>query len=257
MQPKTLGLGVLIIAALGLFWEMMVDLLNVAPFLLPPPSAILSEFVDRPGLYLGQSLSTLYSAVVGFAVATVAGVAIGTMIVYSWILRGLLYPVILVLQVVPKVALAPLFIIWVGYGMTSRVLIVAMISFFPIVMNTVVGLSSVERDLLDLVKMLKGSKVQQFIKVAFPHAMPVIFSGLKVAVTLAVIGEVVAEFISGNEGLGYLILVANSELNVAMAFAALLLLTFIGYALFGAMELLEKLFIPWNDEEDERAAAVA
>src|SRR3546814_6698610 len=112
--------------------------------------------------------------------------------------------------------------------MTSRVLIVAMISFFPIVMNTVVGLSSVERDLLDLVKMLKGSKVQQFIKVAFPHAMPVIFSGLKVAVTLAVIGEVVAEFISGNEGIGYLILVANYELNVAMAFAALLLLTFIG-----------------------------
>ena len=128
-------------------------------------------------------------------------------------------------------------------------LMVGLISFFPVVISTVTGLSSVERDLLDLVRMLKGSRLQEFVKIAFPHAMPFIFSGLKVAVTLAVIGEIVAEFISGNTGLGYLILVANSDLNVAMSFTAIILLTVMGFVLYGAVALLEKIVAPWNERE--------
>jgi NitT/TauT family transport system permease protein len=256
MQPRTLALGIAILAVLAVIWEVLVRVLNVAPFLLPPPSAIAHELASRLPLYLQQSWATLWASILGFLVAAVAGILLGTMIVYSWVLRGILYPVILVLQVVPKVALAPLFIVWVGYGIHSRILVAAVIAFFPIVMNTVVGLSSVERELLDLVRMLRGSRGQEFAKVAFPHAMPFIFSGLKVAVTFAVIGEIVAEFISGNEGLGYLILVANSEMNVAMSFAAIILLSIMGLALFGAMELLERLCVPWSAEDAEQALAV-
>jgi NitT/TauT family transport system permease protein len=255
MQPRILAIGVLILGVFAVVWEVLVDALNVAPFLLPPPSAIMQELASRFPLYLQQSGATLLASVLGFLVAAIAGVVLGTMIVYSWVLRGVLYPVILVLQVVPKVALAPLFIVWIGYGLHSRVLVAAVIAFFPVVMNTVVGLSSVERELLDLVRMLRGSRMQQFVKIAFPHAMPFIFSGLKVAVTFAVIGEIVAEFISGNEGLGYLILVANSEMNVAMSFAALILLSVMGLALFGIMELLERICVSWNREEADQAFA--
>ncbi len=251
MQPRTLALGLVIMVGLALVWEAVVRTLEIAPFLLPPPSAIVAEFAKRPELYMNHALSTLWGASLGFLVAAAAGIVIGTMIVYSWVLRGLLYPVILVLQTVPKVALAPLFIIWVGYGLPSRVVVAAVISFFPVVMSTITGLSSVERDLLDLVRMLKGDRIQQFVKVAFPHAMPFIFSGLKVAVTFAVIGEIVAEFISGNTGLGYVIMVANSEMNVAMSFAALIVLSVMGLVLFGLMELLERVVVPWGAEESE------
>jgi NitT/TauT family transport system permease protein len=255
MQPKTLGLGLIILLVLSLLWELAVRMFDIAPLLLPPPSAILHELQSRPMLYVGHSGATLWGAALGFTAAAIAGVAIGTMIVYSWVMRGLLYPVILVLQTVPKVALAPLFIIWVGYGIQSRVMVAAMIAFFPVVMSTIAGLSSVERDLLDLVRMLKGNRWQQFMKVAFPHAMPFIFSGLKVAVTFAVIGEIVAEFIAGNTGLGYVIMVANSEMNVAMSFAALFLLSVMGLGLFGLMEIAERLLVPWGAEENEIALA--
>jgi NitT/TauT family transport system permease protein len=246
-----LAVGVFVIAVLAGIWELTVHLLHITPFLLPPPSAIGRELAERMPIYLQQSGATLWSAMLGFAAASVAGVIFGTLIVYSWVLRGILYPLILVLQVVPKVALAPLIVVWAGYGLQSRTLVVALVAFFPVVMSTVTGLSSVESDLLDLVRILRGSRMQQFVKIAFPHAMPFIFSGLKVAVTLAVIGEIVAEFISGNTGLGYLILVANSDLNVAMSFAAIVLLSAMGFILFILIEALERLCVPWNTDSTD------
>lgn len=253
MQPRSLAVGLVILLGLGVVWEIAVRVFDVPPFLLPAPSAILAELASRPELYAEHAVATLTASILGFLAAAAVGILIGMMIVYSWLLRAVLYPVILVLQVVPKVAIAPLVIVWVGYGAPSRILVAAVISFFPIVMNTVVGLSSVERELLDLVRMLRGNRLQEFVKIAFPHAMPFIFSGLKIAVTFSVIGAIVAEFISANQGLGYLILVANSELNVAMAFASLIVLSVMGLALFGAMELLERICVPWGVEEDEGA----
>jgi NitT/TauT family transport system permease protein len=251
MQPKLLALGLVILLAVAGVWELAVRLLHISPFLLPPPSAIAEELIVRTPIYLQQGWVTLGTSVLGFLVASIAGAILGSLIVYSWVMRGIFYPLILVLQVVPKVALAPLLVVWTGYGLQSRMLVVALIAFFPVVISTVTGLSSVERDLLDLVRMLGGNRLQEFIKIAFPHAMPFIFSGLKVAVTLAVIGEIVAEFVSGNTGLGYLILVANSDLNVAMSFAAIVLLSVMGFALFAAVELLEKIVIPWNAGQEE------
>ncbi len=254
MHPRLLILGIGIIGLIGILWQVAVDALHIPTFLLPPPSAVLAELFDRAPLYLDQTASTLAATVLGFGIAAIAGIFVGSAIAYSWLLRGLLYPPILVLQVVPKVALAPLVVVWVGFGLPSRVLMAAVISFFPIVVNTIVGLGSVEPELLDLVRGLRGSRLQEFTKIAFPHAMPFIFSGLKVAATLAVIGAVVAEFIGGNQGLGYLILVGNSDLNVSMAFGALVVLSVMGLALFGAIDLLERICVPWADERDENVA---
>lgn len=166
-------------------------------------------------------------------------------------LRSILYPIIVVLQTAPKIAIAPLLIIWLGFGALPQIVMVILVCFFPVVMSTVTGLSSVEKDLLDLVRILKGGRVKQFVKIAFPQALPFIFSGLKVAATLAVIGQIVAEFVAGDAGLGHVIMVANSELNVAMSFAALILLCAMGLALFGLMELIERLTIPWSIEDSQ------
>ncbi len=251
METRTIGLGLAILAALGVVWEFLVRSLDIASFLLPPPSAVYSEIVSRPGLYWDNFLVTLSGVIAGFSIAAVAGVLMGIMLVYSRFLRAALYPIIVVAQTAPKIAIAPLLIIWLGYGMAPKLVMVVSVSFFPIVMSTVAGLSAVEKDLLDLVRMLRGGAIQQFVKVAFPQAMPFIFSGLKVAVTLAVIGEIVAEFVAGDSGLGVAIVVANSELNVAMSFASLLLLCAMGLGLFGLMELIERLVVPWSVEDSE------
>jgi NitT/TauT family transport system permease protein len=251
METRTIGFGIAILAAIGLIWEIVVRTLNVASFLLPPPSAVLEEIFSRPEIYWSNFLVTLGGTVAGFLIAAVAGVFMGILLVYSKGLRAILYPIIVVLQTAPKIAIAPLLIVWLGYGLLPKLVMVVSVCFFPVVMSTVAGLSSVEKDLLDLVRMLRGGAVQQFVKVAFPQAMPFIFSGLKVAATLAVIGEIVAEFVSGNTGLGNVIVVANSELNIAMSFAALLLLCAMGLGLFGLMELLERVLVPWSVEDSE------
>ncbi|GAA4335977.1 ABC transporter permease [Pigmentiphaga soli] len=256
IETRALGIGLLTLAVLAVLWEILVRLLHVQPFLLPPPSAVWQEFASRPGIYWDNFLVSLSGTVIGFAVAAAAGVLIGTTVVYSPRLRAVLYPVIVVLQAAPKIAIAPLLIVWLGYGSLPQIVMVALVSFFPVVMSTVAGLSSVEADLLDLVRMLRGGRVKQFLKVAFPQALPFIFSGLKVAATLAVIGQVVAEFVSSNAGLGHAIMMANSELNVAMAFVSLILLCAMGLALFSLVELAERFLIPWNVEESERLFAV-
>lgn len=248
--------GLFTLAAMALLWELAVKILNIQPFLLPSPSAVWQEFISRPLIYWYNFRVSLFGTIVGFAIAAVSGVLIGTIIVYSARLRAVVYPIIVVLQALPKIAFAPLLIIWLGYGSTPQIVMVVLISFFPVVMSTVAGLSSVEPDLIDLVRMLRGGRFKQFIKVAFPHALPFIFSGLKVAATLAVIGQVVAEFVSSKAGLGHVIIVANSELNVAMSFVALVLLCIMGLTLFLSMEVLERIVVPWNREEAERAFSV-
>ena len=240
---------------MGLAWEAIVRALHIASFLLPPPSAVLAEILARPAIYWSNFLVTLGGTVAGFAIAGVTGVLMGIVLVYSKGLRAVLYPVIVIAQTAPKIAIAPLLIVWLGYGLLPKLVMVVAVAFFPVVMSTLAGLSSVEKDLLDLVRMLRGGTIQQFVKVAFPQAMPFIFSGLKVAVTLAVIGEIVAEFVAGNTGLGNVIVVANSELNVAMSFAALLLLCAMGLGLFGLMGLVERLTVPWSIEDSEELFA--
>lgn len=239
------------IAVLVALWEGVVRAFNIPYFLVPAPTAIWAEFWDRPQLYLYHTWITLYETAIGFFLAVVLGIGAAIAIVYSRVLQTIVYPVILVLQIVPKVAVAPLLLIWLGYGLQSKATIALLIAFFPIVVDTATGLRAVDPELLELVKVLKGNRWQEFVKIRFPYSLPFIFSGLKVAVTLAVIGAIIGEFVGGNEGLGYLIVVANAQLQTAMSFASFILLSLMGLLLFGLVVLVERLVVPWGVTEAE------
>jgi NitT/TauT family transport system permease protein len=243
------------VAVVMVLWEVLVRIAGIPVFVLPGPSQVLGEAASRYQLYLYHSWVTLYETLAGFFLAAVVGVAMAIGIVYSRFLRDATYPLIVVLQIVPKVAIAPLLLIWVGYGVTSKVLLALLVAFFPIVVNMVTGLWAVEAELLELCRILHSGRWREFYKVRLPNALPYLFSGLKVASTLAVIGAVIGEFVGGNEGLGYLIIIANTELRAQMAFASLAGLSILGLALFGALALAERLLMPWEKRSDALAAA--
>ena len=251
IRGRDVSVTLVTLAVLCILWELIVRVFRVPLFLLPPPSMVADELVQRSSLYLTHSWVTLYETLLGFLLATVLGIVAGILIVYSRWLQSVLYPIVVVLQIVPKVAIAPLLLIWLGYGLQSKVMVALLVAFFPIVVTTVTGLRAVEQDLLDLVRVLKGGRWQEFAKVRFPSALPFIFSGLKVAITLAVIGAIIGEFVGSNQGLGYLVLIANSEMRTQMSFAALLLLSALGLGLFGVIVLLERLLVPWGVTEEE------
>ena len=227
-------------------WYAVTSWFSVPGWLLPSPQAVMAAAYEHRALLPKHTTVTLVETLLGLAVSLVVGVPLAIVIVWSPFLRRTVYPLLLGLQSVPKVALAPLFLIWVGYGMPSKVLIAASIAFFPIVVDTVTGLAIVERDLLDMVKVLRASTLQTFLKIRIPSAMPYFFSGTKVAVTLAVIGAVVGEFVGSDEGLGYLILVSGSQLNTAMVFVSLVLLSVMGAVLFEMVEALQRIACPWS-----------
>ena len=227
-------------------WHAIMAWFGVPGWLLPSPQAVIASAWEHRDLLPKHTSVTVIEILLGLAVSLLVGVPLAIIVVWSPFLRRTVYPLILGVQSVPKVALAPLFLIWVGYGMTSKVLIVASIAFFPIMVDTVTGLAIVERDLLDMVKVLRASTLQTFLKIRIPSAMPYFFSGTKVAVTLAVIGAVVGEFVGSDVGLGYLILVSSSQLNTAMVFACLVILSLMGAILFEIVEALQRITCPWS-----------
>ena len=238
-------------------WEILTRLSQIPGFILPAPSAIFVEAVTRYPLYLYNSWITFYEMVAGFLLAALIGVFLTVVIVYSRILRNIIYPQIVVLQIVPKVAIAPLLLIWAGYGITSKVLLALLIAFFPIVVNMVTGLVEIEEELLDLCRILQSGRWQEFFKVRLPNALPYLFSSLKVASTLAVIGAVIGEFVGGAEGLGHLIIIANTELRTSMAFVSLFCLSILGFLLYGLVVLAERMFMPWEKWQSAAQAAAA
>ena len=231
LNKTDISTTILSITATLVLWEVLTVVFNVPGFILPPPSAIFIEGVTRYHLYLYHSWITFYEMVAGFVLAAVVGVLLAVVIVYSRILRNMLYPQIVVLQIVPKVAIAPLLLIWAGYGITSKVLLALLVSFFPIVVNMVTGLVAIEEELLDLCRILQSGRWQEFSKVRLPNALPYLFSSLKVASTLSVIGAVIGEFVGGSEGLGHLIIIANTELRTWMSFVSLFSLSILGFLL--------------------------
>ena len=194
-----------------LLWEVSVRLLSVSEFLLPAPTVIFLTILEKFFPLMQNCLVTFRETIYGFLMGLVLGVISAIMIVYSRLLQNLLYPLILVAQIVPKVAIAPLLLIWVGYGEMSKVLIAFLVSWFPIIVTTVQGMRMVQPEMLDLVKSLQASDWQIFAKVRLPNALPHFFGGLKIAITLAVIGAIIGEFVGGNTGLGYLVMVATTR----------------------------------------------
>jgi NitT/TauT family transport system permease protein len=240
----------LTLIAFLIVWELACHLFNVPPYLLPKPSDIALRLYEKRGLYLGHSWVTFYETVLGFAFAVLGGCLAAAIIVVIPSLRDLIMPLLLIAQIIPKVAIAPILLIWFGYGLTPKVLIAFLVAFFPVVVNTAQGLASVEHELLELGQSLKASRWQTFWKFRVPTALPDLFSGMKIAITLAVIGAVIGEFVGGNRGLGYLIIIANQELDTPLAFAAIFILSLGGIFLFWLIELAERLVVPWNNSSD-------
>jgi NitT/TauT family transport system permease protein len=239
------GLPALAIAALLGGWEVACRAARIPVWLLPAPSAIVREtwkWADRIPMHAGV---TLYETLGGFALSVLVGVPIAVGIVYSPFLRRVLYPLIVVLNSVPKIALAPLFLIWIGHGLVTNIIVATIVAFLPMVVNTATGLESVEPDLLQLTQSLRAGPLQVFWKVRLPWALPHVFSGMKVAMSLAVIGAVVGEFVGSDKGLGYLIIVASSNLNTAVVFGVMAALSILGVGVFWVVVVSERLICPW------------
>jgi NitT/TauT family transport system permease protein len=240
------------IAAFGL-WEAAVRLLNIAPYLLPPPSTVVTELASRWPRVLDGALITTQEILAGYLLAIAISIPLALLIAYSRTFEGALYPLIVFLQIVPKIAIAPLFIIWFGFGFISKLLLVFLLSFFPIVVSSIAGFKSLDPDVMDLARSTGASEWLMFKKIRLPQALPNIFTGLKVGAALAATAAVVAEFVASNRGLGYLLLEYNGNLETAMVFAVVLVLSAIGLLVYYAVELLERLTIPWH--VSHRAAA--
>jgi NitT/TauT family transport system permease protein len=229
-----------------LLWEMVSRLKLVPPFLLPAPSAILASITEEPGLYLYHAGYTLQGTLIGFALAVVLGVLMAMAIVQFKFVEQTLYPLLVSLNSIPKVAVAPLFIVWMGTGLEPKIAIAAMIAIFAIVIDTVHGLRSVDPEMIDLGRSVRGSKMNIIWKIRFPHALPSVFAGMKVAISLALIGAIVGEFVAAKRGLGYMILMAQGQFDVVRMFAALVVLSAAGMLLFYLVGQAERLLVPWR-----------
>ena len=226
-------------------WHLYVLEFKVSIAVLPTPAQVLEALIGHRDLLLSEGWVTLKECVYGFALAFALGVPIAVAVANSRMLNQMFYPLLIATQSVPKVALAPIVLVWLGTGLESKLAIAWMVAFFPIVVDTATGLRATPHDLLELAQSLRASRLQVFMKVQFPAALPFVLSGAKVAVTLAVIGAVIGEFVGSTEGLGNLLLVANSQVDTPLAFAALVALALLGIALYGAVALLEFALAPW------------
>lgn len=235
------GLLLIVIA-----WEAYVQLANVSKIVLPSPSDILIVSWQRSDLLLRETLPTALESLYGFALAVLIGVPLAVCVSSSRILNLSLYPILIATQSVPKVAIAPIILVWFGLGMQSKLAIAFLVAFFPIVVDTATGLQATPPGLMELARSLRASRWQIFWKVQFPAALPFIFAGAKVAVTLAVIGAVIGEFVGSVNGLGNLLLSANSQLNGPLAWAALVWLSVLGVVLFLAVAGAERILMPWT-----------
>jgi NitT/TauT family transport system permease protein len=248
------GQTLLGIAALIGLWELACWFFSVPSWLLPAPSRVAVETWEIAGILPQHFLATLAAVLGGFFLAILVGVPLAIAVVYSPLLRRLIYPPILMLQSVPKVAIAPVLLIWVGYGLQSAIVVAATVAFFPIVISTAAGLESIDEELLELTRSLDASRLKVFLKVRMLWAMPFIFSGLKVAITLAVIGAIVAEFIGADKGLGYLIVANSGALKTSVVFGILVLLSALGIVAFYAVGLAERILCPWYVRTDDKPA---
>ena len=218
----------------------------VKPFILPSPADTWAALTDNVAYLMHNTWVTTYETLVGFVIAVVIGELVAVVMVYSSGVEKTLYPIVLVAQVVPKIAIAPLFVVWLGFGAAPKITVAVLMAFFPVVVSGLAGLRSVDPEILELTSTMGASKWKTFLKVRLPASLPQLLSGLKVAATLAVTGAVVGEFVGGNEGLGYVILQANGTVNTAMLFAALIIMSLLGILLFMVIQVSERFLIPWH-----------
>ena len=255
-SPRWHSLHILMVVV-GFFalWELCNALFKPAEYILPAPSTILRELVTAPLWYLDHALRTVGATLLGFALALFVGVLMAIGIVHSRLLENTFYTLLVALNSVPKIALAPLFVIWLGTGVESKVAISFLIAIFVIVVDTVLGLRSADPDAVDLIRSLRGSRFQTLVWLRMPNALPYLFSGMKVAISLALVGAIAGEFVASQSGLGHVILAAQGRFETTRVFAAIVLLGILGTILFYIVELIERWVCPWHVSHRSRRSA--
>lgn len=244
-RSRSLYPALVIVGSLAV-WEAGVALFRIPPYLLPAPSRLLLKIVAEWQRILLHSWMTLQVVLVGFLLAAVFSIVLAALLLRFRGLANALYPLLVSSQTIPKVAIAPLLVVWFGFGPTPKVLVAFLVCFFPIVIDTLTGLKSVPQEVIWLARSMGARGLDTFLKIRIPAALPNIFTGLKVASTLAVVGAVVGEFVGSDRGLGYLLIQANGTMDVQLAFSVLIVLSLMGVLLFAALDLLERACLPWH-----------
>lgn len=240
------ALTVIVLVAL---WGAAVQILHIRQYLVPAPSAVWDSATTHAGILRQSVLVTGKEVLEGFVLSAALGVPIGVALGESRVLQRVVYPLMVIAQIVPKVALGPLMIVWFGLGLTAKIVFIVLLSFFPIVVNTMVGIASASVDFRRLARSVGLGPLATLRKVTLPQALPSVFAGLKISITLAVIGAVVGEFITAQAGLGFLILTAQGQVDTPLLFAAIVVLTVMGLAFYAIVATIERLATPWQGDE--------
>jgi len=243
---KRAGAPLLATLAALVLWELIVRALEVPAILVPAPTQVLSELAAFPAWFALQTLYTLWITIAGFVLATVIGVAFAVLLVEFRPFERTVFPLFVALNSVPKVAVAPLFVIWFGTGDQPKIAIAFLLAIFAIVIDGVVGLRSVSPDILDLARVLRGGRLKVLWRIKLPCALPSLFAGLKVAMSLSIVGAIIGEFVSSQRGLGYVILAAQGNFDTPRVFAAIFLLAILGVVLIALLDVIERRVTPWK-----------
>ena len=242
--------SILVILGLLVLWQVAVSALGIKEYILPTPVAAIKALFNPNYQWTVNLLATLYAVLGAFVLSAVLGVLLAIVIVWNDLLLRTVMPVLILFNTLPKIALAPLFVVWMGYGIWPNIVIGTTIAFFPMVVNTAVGLASAEPEMLDLVRTLKAGKWQVLRKIRIPNAVPYIFVGLKLNATMSVIGALVGEFVASEKGLGSLIITSGVTMETAPIFASLILISTLGLVLYGLVVVVEQIVAPWANREE-------
>ncbi|TWG97284.1 NitT/TauT family transport system permease protein [Mesorhizobium sp. J18] len=240
MTPVLSGIGGI------LLWELVVQLRGIPPYLLPAPSLVFFEIVENWSRLMRQLGFTAFASLIGFVVALVLGIGLGALFTSSRIVERVVYPWLVIFHAIPKVVIAPLFLVWIGFGMKSETIFVVIFTIFPILVNTVTGLKAADPDLLQLARSMGATRAGALWKIRVPAALPTIMAGVKISATMAPVGAVIGEFVASNVGLGHLLIQAVGSLETPLAFAAVVVISVFGIAIWYLAELVERWLLPWH-----------
>ena len=253
------GLQAGVLLALILLWELGTRFFQVSPLILPPPSSVIVQTIAETPLILNNVGSTLIAIFVGFFAASIGGAVLGALMISSSVIEKTVFPLLILSQTIPKIAIAPLLLIWFGYGLKSKIVVSLLMAFFPVLIDTMVGLRSTPQELILLARSMGAGPFTQFRRFRLPYAMPFVFGGLRVAAVFAVTGTVVAEFVGGENGLVYLLSIAQAQYETPVVFGIIIILSVITMIMLALVEAVEQWTIPWyiatrGDEESFSAA---
>lgn len=250
LKDLVLQIGVVVLFFVA--WEIIVFVFDLPTYVIAPPSAIARVIIEKFDLLLYNAYVTTYEAVLGFFAGVTIGILLAIGIAYSKLVRTAIFPLVMAFNAIPKMTLAPIFVVWFGIGLISKVIMAMIITFFPVVVNTSTGLREIEPDMIDLARVNNASALQIFTKIRLPHSLPFMFDAFKICLPYALIGAIVGEFIGAMEGLGNLILVAFNIINLPLMFAAIAFVVIIAISMYAVVVFAERLLLKWRPSQRMR-----